>query len=532
MSNCFCHLNGYEVKDATSRKNIEVLNNTTNSMVNDISNLKNRMDNFTSLNEGSTTADAELLDIRVGNDGEVYSTAGESVRKQIKNCIHSTSLNAKAERGDFPYTSVSNFPVNTIISISTPDCKTWLSDLPSNDFIGVIITSHYGKNREFANVGGAFQLAIGKDKIRYRLNYNATGSFTEWTDTDEHSIKASKLHIKDTSEFSSFNDLPNNTIVVISTTELNDAPAKVIGSCITSTFKTKVAGGTSQLFFSATDDRIYHRIAWSNPTGNLKWHKWTCNATTNDIDLLTTQIEMIKNAESVPPLVTSFLKIGCIGDSLSSGECKYIEDGVEKLVDLYEHSWGQFMARKYNIDCVNLSSGGLTTRSWFEASRGYEYAIEESNICNAYIIGLMVNDRAKLGSEYLGTLSDININDAELNADTFFGNYAKIIQKMKELQPKAKFFLMLDPKKDKTEEFNNAVIEISKMFNNCYVLDMTKYKELYTNNGFFELNNRGHYNSISYNYMGVLIGSEISKYMYDNYKEFSTVEFIGTNYIY
>ena len=53
----------------------------------DIQVQKSRIDNLTTLTEGSTTGDAELIDARVGINGTTYSNLGDSIRGQLDNIV-------------------------------------------------------------------------------------------------------------------------------------------------------------------------------------------------------------------------------------------------------------------------------------------------------------------------------------------------------------------------------------------------------------------------------------------------------------
>ena len=253
-------------------------------------------------------------------------------------------------------------------------------------------------------------------------------------------------------------------------------------------------------------------------------------------------IEVKENEKPLDRIVTDggfcgiFRTIGCIGDSLSSGEFESKdEDGKHGYHDFYEYSWGQYIARSAGCKVYNFSCGGMTAKNYMENYADANGFWEKDKACQAYIIALGVNDiiHDKIA---LGDVDDICLEDYKKNAQTFAGYYGQIIQKVKLLQPRAKIFLVSIPRfgneKDEKRKAHRDLLEkMTKLFNDCYLIDLFTYAPEY-NEVFQEKFFLGHMTPMGYVLSARMIESYIDFIIRKNPKEFNQVGFIGTDLYY
>ncbi len=229
-----------------------------------------------------------------------------------------------------------------------------------------------------------------------------------------------------------------------------------------------------------------------------------------------------------------FRRIGCIGDSLSSGEFESRdEQGNPGYHDFYEYSWGQYLARMTGSTVFNFSMGGMTANDYYDRfaeSRGFW---DEKYLCHAYIIALGVNDVLNQHRP-VGTTADIHPEDREKNAPTFAGYYGKIISRLKEMQPKASFFLVTvprsgDPGRDRdAEAIAELLREITGVFDRTYVIDLYREAPVYDAEFYRNFFLGGHMNAAGYLLTAKMMATYIDYYVRKYPEDFAQVGFIGT----
>lgn len=257
--------------------------------------------------------------------------------------------------------------------------------------------------------------------------------------------------ITSSSQLASLDDCENNTIYRINVPSGNTPPSEFPfalkqGLVYTIGWDSDGTNTMVQYCISLDGMQIAHRIRWGST-----WGIWTL--------------------ESNDPIDFGFIqKFAVIGDSYASGEIYVNSDTPSGYVvdDYYEKSWGQILARNYGATCINLSKGGLTTRTWLTDSMGLQLMLS-NDPQELYFCALGHNDAGSsaYGLNYLGSLTDITSHSSSDDyADTFYGNYGRIIEKIKAHAPNAKIVMMsFAYLYNATEDaFNSAIKELAQHY--------------------------------------------------------------------
>ena len=233
-----------------------------------------------------------------------------------------------------------------------------------------------------------------------------------------------------------------------------------------------------------------------------------------------------------------FRTIACVGDSLSSGEFEiyYPENGTRSYHDMFEYSWGQFIARMAGLTAYNFSRGGMTASEYCDSYAAAMDWWNPARKAQAYIIALGVNDLINQGQP-LGEMTDIDPDDPTKNAKTFTGYYARVIQQYKAIQPDAKFFLVTMPHQvmyesrpgmaEVADAHSARLHELAAYFDNTYVIDLRRYAPLHDAEfvRMFYLN--GHMNPMGYRLTAEQMCSYIDYIIRHSPRDFVNVPFIG-----
>ena len=171
--------NSLKIKDI----NLQLYTKANNS---DLATERARIDNLTKLSAGSTTGDAELIDMRISSVGNTYTNAGESLRNQLKNAISTNVITTKQN-----IASVTDYSINIKlemykgqeieVSIACDD-----GVLNNNLTIGIGLTDTSDNNISsvlslFPNTTGKFVVPKNCKLIRVwipKANISKTGNVT------------------------------------------------------------------------------------------------------------------------------------------------------------------------------------------------------------------------------------------------------------------------------------------------------------------------------------------------------------------
>lgn len=524
-----------------------------------------RIDQLTKLGEGSTTGDAELIDIRVPasgfNEGKVYPTAGDAVREQVKTLSDELSetsiysdIASKLIWKDGVFVSSDGVEVALNGTITSEPFEiaagtkikykgrgylkniAMISKYKNGKYIPLIgsqsseiqeytYTTNETTKYAFSGYKGSVKYIKGTivvtDYIPRRIAPIIKENNTQYGLTKDIEISVNTVNNKYIAHNGAVVDLNGYYISDLITLPPNtklifkgfgyEKNVAMISQKIGNSYKPLVISKSSNLeeYVYSSENTINVVLSGTNIKYSSAELSLNVLDSVSKVGASADKLDPSRNANDYFSL-SLFKKFGVIGDSYASGEVYNLED---KPLDDYTISWGQIMARKNGTQCVNFSEGGLTTRTWLKSSRGLSL-LKSTEPLDVYYLVLGINDFLSLKEAYLGSVTDI-----EKQSDTFYGNYGKIINAIKAHAPKAKIIMFTTAfNYAASPKFNDAIIEIANHFKIPYIVQLSD--PFFTSDFYLKNQHYGHPTAICYSAMSKAFDRLICKCVADNQKYF------------
>ena len=277
---------------------------------------------------------------------------------------------------------------------------------------------------------------------------------------------------------------------------------------------------------------MYYRILPANSKYADLYEKIGQLPTAGDVDLLPTiNDNPLRIINEYPGFAALFKDWGFIGDSMSSATFNTRSGGNTQ----YDYSWPQYLCRLCGVSGYNFTIPGITTKTWLASSDQRGWGGCSANPKKSYIIALGCNDADSGASYYLpvgNIATDVNFEDfRNNNGDTFAGNYAGIIQRIKSISPQAKIFCVTLPQGDRSlaNNYNAIIRDLVTKFDNVFLIDLWTYAKPV--NGVWAQKYREgyHLNTAGYLYTAFEMMTYIDWHVKNNPFAFRDVGLIGVN---
>lgn len=367
-------------------------------------------------------------------DGGVYQVYAMTSDQKwtINGALHGTQY-VYDESTLANFKDADQLPRNSIISYVYGMEK--LVNVPTGN-TGTIITFSSKEGRNYDEDNTTVQLAVTTDGDSYvRRKWNSWGTWKKINNglNAEVNIYTSSLLV---APYKDTNTLPKSSMVTYSYGNFPDNLPVQGGSWYQILTSDNHAGVITQTCQIASGDcyiRCFNENDEGERTNFVDWEKINNGREIANLDSKITQVET-KLTESFASF-SIFQKFAVIGDSYASAAL-----GINPQWSVFQdggsaHRWGQMIATRYGLTYTHLAAGGLSTRTWLTSDSGLK-AMQSADPQDLYMLCLGINDYYGLGIDYLGSESDM-----ESGADTFYGNYAKIIKAIQTKAPKGKLIM-------------------------------------------------------------------------------------------